>query len=89
MLQAFSYQPSGSMNLTAKVLANKDPVLETYRAILHRGLNISDERRLDVEARVFNPRRAKSEKNILGALQEWRSDQMCWHKPATCTPTGS
>ena len=39
----------------AEVLANKDPgVLETYRAILHRGLNISDERRLDVEATVFN-----------------------------------
>ena len=54
-----------------EVLANNEPgVFETYRAILHRGLSISDGRRLDVEARVLNPGRAKSEKEIAGALQD-------------------
>ena len=54
-----------------EVLANKEPwVFETYRAILHKGLNINDERRLDIEAKVLNPRRAKTEKDILAALQE-------------------
>ena len=31
---------------------------------------------MDVEARVLNPRRAKSEKNILSAFREWRQDQV-------------
>ena len=58
------------------ILAGKEAgVFESYRGILHKGLNISDERRLDVEARVLNPRRAKNEKDILGAVQEWRQDQ--------------
>ena len=57
------------------ILAGKEAgVFESYRGILHKGLNISDERRLDVEARVLNPRRAKNEKDILGAVQEWRQD---------------
>ena len=50
-------------------------VFEFYRGILHKGVNISDERRLDVEARVLNPRRAKNEKDIFSAVQEWRQDQ--------------
>ena len=58
------------------VLVNKESgVFESYRAILHKGLNISEERRLDVEARILNPRRAKNEKDILNAVQEWRNDQ--------------
>ena len=58
------------------ILAGKEAgVFESYRGILHKGLNISDERRLDVEARVLNPRRAKNEKAIFAALQEWRQDQ--------------
>ena len=44
------------------VLSNKElGAFESYRVILHKGLNISDERRLDVEAKVLNPRRVKSE----------------------------
>ena len=59
------------------MLANKESgVFDSYGAILHRGFNINDERRLDVEARVLNPRRAKGEKDILSAIQEWRQDQM-------------
>ena len=59
-----------------EILANKDGgVFETYRSILHRGLSISDERRLDVEAKVLNPRRAKNDKDILGSLRDWRQDQ--------------
>ena len=38
------------------VVANKEGcVFETYRSIRHRGLNVSDERRLDMEAKVLNP----------------------------------
>ena len=60
-----------------EVLANKEPgVFETYCAILHKGFNINDERRLDIEAKVLNPRKAKTEKDIPAALQEWRADQM-------------
>ena len=44
------------------ILAVKEAgVFESYRGILHKGLNISDERRLDVEARVLNPRRAQND----------------------------
>ena len=58
------------------VLAGKEKgVFEAYRAILHKCFNISEERRLDVEARVLNPRRAKSEKDVIAALQKWRQDQ--------------
>ena len=58
------------------VLSGKEVgAFESYRAVLHKNLNISEERRLDVEARVLNPRRAKSEKDVLAALQEWRPDQ--------------
>ena len=54
-----------------EVLANKEAgVFETYRSILHKGFNVSDESLLDVEARVLNPRRPKNEKEILGALRE-------------------
>ena len=43
------------------VLSGKEVgAFESYRPILHKNLNISEERRLDVEARVLNPRRAKS-----------------------------
>ena len=52
----------------------EDGAFESYRAILHRGLNISDERRFDVVARVLNPRR-KNDSDIHSALQEWRHDQ--------------
>ena len=59
-----------------EVLANNEGgVFETYRLILHRGLNISDERRLDVEAKVLNPRRTKNDKDILAALRDCRQDQ--------------
>ena len=38
------------------ILAGKETgIFESYRCILHKGLNIRDERRLDVEARVLNP----------------------------------
>ena len=58
------------------VMAMKEKgVFEAYRTILHKGLNISEEKRLDVEAKVLNPRKAKTEKDILTALQEWRADQ--------------
>ena len=43
---------------------------------MHTGFNINDERRFDIEAKVLHPRRAQTEKDILGALQEWRADQM-------------
>ena len=59
-----------------EVLANKEPgVFETYRAMFHRGLTMSDERRLDVEARVLNPCQAKNAGDILGTLLDWRQDQ--------------
>ena len=59
-----------------EVLANKEAgAFETYRSILHKGLNVSDERLIDVEAKVLNPRRAKTEKEIVGAIREWRADQ--------------
>ena len=55
------------------VLAGKEKgAFESYRAILHKCLNISEERRLDVESRVLNPRRAKGEKDVVAAMQEWR-----------------
>ena len=58
------------------ILAGKESrVFESYTVILHKGLNISDERRLDVEARVLNSRRAKNDKDIFSAVQEWRQDQ--------------
>ena len=58
------------------VLSGKEVgAFESYRTILHKNLNISEERRLDVEVRVLNPRRAKSEKDIPVTLQEWRQDQ--------------
>ena len=48
-------------------------VFEAYRLILHKGLNVSDERALDIEAQVLNPRRAKSEKDVVAALQELKN----------------
>ena len=43
------------------ILAGKEAgVFESYKGILHKSLNISDESRLDVEARVLNPRRARN-----------------------------
>ena len=58
------------------VLSGKEVgAFESYRTILHKNLNISEERRLDVEVRVLNPRRAKSEKDVPATLQEWRQDQ--------------
>ena len=56
---------------------------ESYRAILHKCFNISEERRLDVESRVLNPRRAKGEKDVVAAMQEWRQDQS-WLIEAGC-----
>ena len=59
-----------------EILSNRENgVFESYRLILHRGLSINDERRLDVEAKVLNPRRAKNDKDVPAALQEWRQDQ--------------
>ena len=59
------------------VLANKEGgAFEAYRVLLHKALNISDERSLDVESAVLNPRRAKSEKDVVAALQELKNDQM-------------
>ena len=53
------------------VLANKEAdVFEVYRLIFHEGLTVSDERALDIEAQVLNPRRPKSEKDVVAALQE-------------------
>ena len=53
---------------------------------MHKGLQISEERRLDVEAEVLNPRRAKNEKDVLTAIQEWRQDQ-AWLVEAGYTHT--
>ena len=51
------------------ILANKEAgAFEAYRALLHKALNVNDERALDVEAQVLNPRRAKSEKDVAAAL---------------------
>ena len=45
------------------VLANKEGgAFEAYRILVHKALGINDERALDVEAQVLNPRKAKSEK---------------------------
>ena len=58
-----------------EVLANKESdAFQSYLGILHRGFNVSNESRLDVEAKVLNPRRAKAEKDVPSALQEWRQD---------------
>ena len=59
-----------------EVMANKEAgVFEAYRSILHKGFNVNDENLLDVEAKVLNPRRAKTEKEIPGAIREWRTNQ--------------
>ena len=43
------------------VLANKEGgAFEAYRILVHKALGINDERALDVEAQVLNPRKAKS-----------------------------
>ena len=52
-----------------------DETFETYRATVHKGLNVSDDRILQVEARVLHPREAKDEKDIHKAMQEWRYDK--------------
>ena len=58
------------------VMAGKEQgVFESYRKIMHKGLQISEGRRLDVEAKVLNPRRAKNFKDVFTAIQEWRQDQ--------------
>ena len=47
------------------VLSEKEVcAFESYRAILHKHLNISEERRLDVEARVLNPGAQKVKKTF-------------------------
>ena len=52
------------------ILANKKAgAFEAYRVLLHKAVNASDERALDIEARVLIPRRAKSEKDIVEAFQ--------------------
>ena len=57
-------------------LAGKEKgAFKTYQAIFHKHLNISDERRLDVESCVFYRRRAKSEKDVTAALQVRRQYQ--------------
>ena len=70
------------------VMAGKEQgVFEPYRQIMHKGLQISEERRLDVEAKVLNPRRAKNEKDVFTAIQEWRQDRRGWWSLATRTFT--
>ena len=52
-----------------EVLANKEAgVFETYRSIIHKGFNVTEERLIDVEAKVLNPKRPKNEKEIVGAF---------------------
>ena len=52
------------------ILANKEVgVFAAYRMLLHKAMNVSDERALEVEAQVLNPRPAKSEKDVVVALQ--------------------
>ena len=59
-----------------EILSNREHLIfESYRLILHRGLHINDERRLDVEAKVLNPRQAKNDKDVPAALQERRQEQ--------------
>ena len=51
------------------VLANKEAgVFEAYRLMLRNVFNVSEEQALDVEAQVLNPRRAKTEKDVVAAL---------------------
>ena len=70
----------------AEVLANKESgAFESCRGILHRGLNVSDKRRLDVEAKVLNPRRAKAEKDILSAYKVGDKTKIGWSRPARRT----
>ena len=52
-----------------------DGALENYRRIVHRGLSISEEKALDVEAKAINPRSATSDADIMKALQEWKFDR--------------
>ena len=59
-----------------EVMAGKEKfVFEAYRNILHKGFNVNDEKRLDIESTVLHPRSAKHEKDILQALQDLRADQ--------------
>ena len=45
-----------------------DTALENYRRIVHRGLSISEEKALDVEAKAINPRSATSDADLMKAL---------------------
>ena len=70
------------------VMAGKEQcVYESYRQIMRKGLQTSEERRLDVEAEVLNPRCAKNEKDVFTAIEERRQDQALLWKRATRTPT--
>ena len=72
------------------ILAGKEAgVFESYRGILHKGLNISDERRLDVEARVLNPRRAKNEKIFSLRFRSGGRTRHGWWRLAMCTRMAS
>ena len=44
--------------------------MEAYGVLLHKALNVNDERALDMEAQVLNLRRAKSEKDVVAAHQK-------------------
>ena len=69
------------------VLANKEGgAFEAYRFLVHKALGINDERALDVEAQVLNPRKAKSEKDVTAAFQELKNHKM-WLVEAAYTHT--
>ena len=74
-------------NARTDVMAGKEQgVFKSYRQIMRKGLQTSEERRLDVEAKVLNPRRAKNKKDVFTAIQEWRQDQ-AWLVEAGYTHT--
>ena len=77
LLDALTGQPKSDL-----VAAGMDGVYETYRRIVHRGLNVTEDTILDVEAKVLQPRKAKNEGDVLKALQEWKYD-MRWLQEAT------
>ena len=59
----------------AVMAGGTDGVFESYRAAIHKGLNISQDKILEVEARILHPKPAKDEKDIQRAMQDWQYDK--------------
>ena len=74
-------------NARIDILANNGVgAFEDYRTLLHKVLDVNGERALDLGAQVLNPRKAKPEKDVAAALQEYKNDQM-WLVEAGYTHT--